>query len=183
MSVLWDRMKARLIFLGIGVLLGVLAVSFTVNQYSTRIEELETIRKTQLREKDEKLLQLETRYSKLETERKKIKSHVHITERTNADGSKERIYDSKKSVESERLVSEQQVSLLKLHQQRKVELLNHEWEKKLIKETRPTASFNVGMMSDFSKYIYVDYNVYGPLKVGLWGSEKGLYGLSLGIAL
>lgn len=183
MSVQWQKIKARLLFGAIGLGLGLLIAAVVGVGFNTRIEELEGIRKQQLSEKTEIIKTLQTKYSKLETENKKIKSHVHIVERTNPDGSTEKIYDSKRSVESERTVAEQQVTIERLHHQRKVDLLNYEWEKRFLKETRPSASLSLVVDANLKKSIHATYNIFGPMSFGLWGSETGNYGLSLGISL
>ena len=180
---MWARIKARLLFLAIGLCMGLLVAAVVGYGYNTRIEELEVIRTTQLSEKTQTIKSLETRYSRLETEHKKVKSHVQITERTNADGSTEKTYNSKRSVESERTVAEQQVSLERLRNLRKIDLLNHEWEKKLIKETRPSASLHFILDDNLRRSVHATYSIYGPMSFGLWGSETGNYGISLGLAL
>ena len=171
----------RLTFLGIGFLLGLSIALVSGWQFTTRIEEVEKIRETQLKEKQTTIQSLESRYSRLETEHKKMKSHVHISEKTNADGSTERTYDSKKSVESEKKVVEHQLTIQQLHYERKMELMEWEFEKKRIEESRASVSANIGYDSTLSKYIYLDYNFWGPLQMGLYGTDRGVYGLSLGI--
>lgn len=183
MVVLWQRIKARLLFMGIGLALGLLVATIVGVSYTTRLKELEGIRKEQLLEKTQLIKSLETKYSKLETENKKIKSHVHVVERTNADGSTEKIYDSKRSVESERTVVEQQVTIEKLSQQRKIDLLNYQWEKKLIKESKPVANLSIGIDSNYNKFIHVNYTIYGPVTFGILGTQTGTYGLTLGVSL
>lgn len=183
MQVLWQRVKARLLFLAIGLGLGLLIAAIVGVGYNTRLEEIEGIRLSQIQEKEEKIQVLETKYSRLETEHRKVKSHVQITERTNADGSTERIYDSKRSVESERTVAEQQVTIERLHQQRRIDLLNYEWEKRLIKETKPSAHLSLGIDSRFRRSLHAHYNVYGPFTFGVWGNQDAEYGVSFGISL
>lgn len=183
MSVQWSKIKARLLFMGIGLALGLMVAGIVGYGFNERLEEIEGIRKQQLSEKVEVIKSLESKYSKLETEHKKVKSHVHVIERTNPDGSTEKIFDSKRSVESERTVAEQQVTIERLSHQRKIDLLNHEWEKRLIKETRPSANLSLIIDDNFKKSVHVNYNVYGPMTFGLWGSEQGQFGLSVGISL
>ena len=50
MKVVWERVKVRLLFMGIGLALGAILSLVVANSYTTRIEELEAIRKEQLLE-------------------------------------------------------------------------------------------------------------------------------------
>lgn len=173
----------RLTYLGIGLGIGLLMTSVVTSSFNTRIEELETIRKQQLSDKSQLISNLETKYSKLETEHKKMKSHVHITERTNPDGSTERIYDSKRSVETEKRVEVHQITIQQLRYERQIDLIRFEYEKKRIEETRPSANLSVGMDNNFDKFIHVHYSVSSPVTFGLWSSQNGTYGLSFGVSL
>ena len=182
MKVVWERVRVRLLFMGIGLALGAILSLVVANSYTTRIEELEAIRKEQLLEKTQTIAKLETKYSKIETEYKKMKSHVQITERTKPDGSTERIYDSKRSVESEKQVVEHQLTIQRMEHTFSMERLRWEYEKRRIEESRPSVSANIGYNSDFSKFLYLNYAFYGPATVGLYGDERGTYGMSIGIS-
>ena len=173
----------RLTYLGIGLGMGLMLAGTLSVQYKQRIEEIETIRKEQISERSKLIKSLQTRYSKLEAEHKKVKSHVQITERTNPDGSTERIYDSKKSAESERKVEVHQITIQKMEYEHKLDALRWREERRLIIETRPTASISVGIDSNFNKYLFVDYNILNNVKFGLFGSDKGEYGIALGVSI
>ena len=183
MKVLWERIKARLLFLLIGLVMGIILAGTVSYQYKERIEQVEAIRAEQIAKLEKSKKELQVRYSRLESEHKKATAHVHIVERTNPDGSTEKIYDSKKSMESERKVEEHQLTIQKMEYEHKLDALRWAEEKRRIIESRPSAGVSLGMDNNLNKYLFVDYNIFGPVTVGIFGSDHGMYGIALGVTL
>ena len=182
-KVLWGRIKARLLFLLIGLVMGLILAGTISHQYKERIEQVEAIRAEQIAKLEKSKKELQVRYSRLESEHKKATAHVHIVERTNPDGSTEKIYDSKKSMESERKVEEHQLTIQKMEYEHKLDALQWREEKRRIMETQPSASLSLGVDNNLTKYLFVDYNILSTVKFGIFGSDKGEYGIALGVTL
>jgi len=172
----------RLTFLLVGMFMGLIIAGFTGSVYSEKIERIESIRKEQLAEKEKRIQTLETRYTRMQAEYKKMKSQVDITEVKNADGSSKKTFQSRRSVESAKIVAEQKLTLQRLEYERRAQLMRHQQELQEVRQSRPTANFSLGIDYNSTRFVHASYEVYRPITFGLFGDERGRYGFSLGVS-
>lgn len=151
----------RLSYLGVGVLLGVLSVLFTVQRYNTEIERIQALNDRIQSSSETVMAKLSLENESLRSEVQSLKSSTKIVEKEHADGSKERTYEND---------TESQSEVTEIKYQRQIALLEHSLETikrelnyklTLTEKSRPSASFSLGVTTELKPYVSGTYNFAG----------------------
>lgn len=170
-------MKLRLIYLGIGLALGLLVAGVVGFSYNEIIEIKETEYKARIAHMEQVSQQSISISQKLQEENKQLRTKT--VEKINADGSKELITETSSDSSSKDQSLQYDVAMLEhtvvtLREEHKRELLYME-------KTRPAFTLLLGVDMHANKSLHFSYGGLAPFAFGGWATEKGEIGLGVGM--
>jgi len=176
MKDMWNRAKLRLVYLGIGLTLGLLIAAIVGVSYNEVIEIKEQEYEAKMAYFEKLSAQSAKMAAELKEENKNLKTKT--IERVNADGSKELITETDSASSSKDQSLQYEVSML----EHSLSSLREEHKRELeyIEKTRPSFSLMLGIDTNMTKSVHVSYAAFSPIMLGGWATQRGEFGVGIG---